>query len=432
MIKYLFLLILVLLLNNCSFDTKSGIWTQEKKITKSIKKDVQKLFEKKDLNENEFNKNLILKISSKYTNNYDAGNNDIGIFDIDLKFNKISKYKFSKIKYFDQFEPALVFFNNDLIFFDNKGSIIRFSNDSKIIWKKNYYNKYEKKLSPILSLASNENLLLVTDSISKFYLMDINSGKLLWSKDHKTNFISDIKIDDDRFYVLDANNSFLCFSIINGEKLWEFQTEQKLINSQKKTSIIFNKTSVIFNNSRGEIISLDKENGGLIWLTSTISYGETFQAFLIKTSELVQNGNSIYFSNNQNKFYSLDLNTGIINWSESLSSILRPIIVDDIIMTVSDKGYLYIMAKQSGNIIRITDVLSNFKLKKRKKIQPTGFVASQNNLYLSTNIGQLLVVKTSDGKKSLSYKISREKISKPYINNRKLYVVKNNEIIRLD
>ena len=42
--------------------------------------------------------------------------------------------------------------------------------------------------------------------------MDINSGKLLL-KDHKTNFISDIKIDDDRFYVLDANNSFLCFSI---------------------------------------------------------------------------------------------------------------------------------------------------------------------------------------------------------------------------
>ena len=33
---------------------------------------------------------------------------------------------------------------------------------------------------------------------------------------------------------------------------------------------------------------------------------------------------------------------GIINWSESLSSNLRPIIVDDIIMTVSDKGYLYI------------------------------------------------------------------------------------------
>ena len=38
---------------------------------------------------------------------------------------------------------------------------------TKDIWK-NYYNKYEKKLSPILSLASNENLLLVTDSISSF------------------------------------------------------------------------------------------------------------------------------------------------------------------------------------------------------------------------------------------------------------------------
>ena len=52
-------------------------------------------------------------------------------------------------------------------------------------------------------------------------------------KDHETNFISDIKIDDNKFYVLDSNNNFLCFSLLNGDKLWEFKSEQKLINSQK-------------------------------------------------------------------------------------------------------------------------------------------------------------------------------------------------------
>ena len=138
-------------------------------------------------------------------------------------------------------------------------------------------------MNPILNFDNFENMLLVTDNLSKYYLVDINDGKLLWSKDHKTNFISEIKIDNDKFYALDSNNTFLCFSLVNGDKLWEFQFDQKLINSQKKTSIIFNDSSVFLNNSKGEIISLDKENGELIWLTPIISYEENLQSFLIKT-----------------------------------------------------------------------------------------------------------------------------------------------------
>tara|TARA_A100001011_G_C14277253_1_gene829866 strand:+ start:488 stop:1786 length:1299 start_codon:yes stop_codon:yes gene_type:complete len=431
-IKLLSLLIIISFLNNCSFDTRSGIWTQEKEITKSVKKNVQRLFKNEIVNENEFNKDLVLKISNNYQNSNIAGTNNFGYFDIDLKFNKISKYKFSKIKNFDRFDPELIFFDNDLIFFDNRGSIIRFSDESKIIWKKNFYNKSEKKMNPILNFDNFENMLLVTDNLSKYYLVDINDGKLLWSKDHKTNFISEIKIDNDKFYALDSNNTFLCFSLVNGDKLWEFQFDQKLINSQKKTSIIFNESSVFLNNSKGEIISLDKENGELIWLTPIISYEENLQSFLIKTSELVLHKSSIYFSNNKNKFYSLDTKSGIINWNQSFNSFLQPVVIDDIVLSISNNGYLYIIQNQSGNIIRITDIFSKLKTKKRKKIQPIGFVVSQENIYLTTNIGKLFVIKISDGKQSFSYKISRNKTSKPYINNKKLYVVKDNEIIRLN
>ena len=84
--------------------------------------------------------------------------------------------------------------------------------------------------------------------------------------------------------------------------------------------------------------------------------------------------NSIYFSNNADKFYSLDLKTGIINWTQSINSLLKPIIVDNIIFTISSSGYLYIIEKDSGNIIRVTDSFSNFKSRKRnlgtKRILP--------------------------------------------------------------
>ena len=38
------------------------------------------------------------------------------------KFDNLLKYSFNRIKYFDQFEPELVFFDRDLIFFDIKAT----------------------------------------------------------------------------------------------------------------------------------------------------------------------------------------------------------------------------------------------------------------------------------------------------------------------
>ena len=48
-----------------------------------------------------------------------------------------------------------------LIFFDKKGSIIRYDNNQKVIWKKNHYSKSEKKLRPKLNFVlEGENLLV--------------------------------------------------------------------------------------------------------------------------------------------------------------------------------------------------------------------------------------------------------------------------------
>ena len=120
----------------------------------------------------------------------------MGVIDFPSTLKKISKYKFSKIKYFDQFEPEIIFHNNNLIFFDNKGSIIKFDQNSKLIWKKNYYNKQEKKNHPILFFAKNNDTLIVTDSISKYYALNIETGEILWTKYNNAPFISDIKIKD--------------------------------------------------------------------------------------------------------------------------------------------------------------------------------------------------------------------------------------------
>lgn len=433
MIKKLLILSILLILNNCSFDTKSGIWTEEKiKLGKEENKDIKELFKKEILNENEFNPNLKLEIKNFSENKNKYKGNNFGALKVSSNFNNISKYSFNKIKYFEQFEPELVFIDKDLIFFDKKGSIIRFGEKSKIKWKVNHYTKKEKKLLPILKLAKTKKNLLVIDNLAKMYLLDSSNGKLLWTLDHEVSFMSQIKIDDDKFYLLDANNTFICFSVLDGKKIWQFKSKKKLINSQKETSVILNEESVIFNNSSGEIISLDKLNGNLNWITPTIEYGESFQSYLIKNSDLVLNENNIYFSNNDNSFFSLDVNLGFVNWRQNINSYLRPVIIDNIILTISPKGYLHIIEKNSGNIIRTTDIFYNLKKRKREKIKINGFVSTKEKIYLSTNNGKIIKINIKDGSLDLIYRISRNKVSKPYVNNSKLFIVKDNGIVKIN
>ena len=431
MIKY-FLIFLIFFLNNCSFSDRAGIWSQNESLETSNPK-IKILFEKEKITKDEFNTNFLVKTPLKLIKKqqeYETNNN--GFLNKNLNFDKISRYKFSKIDSFDYFDPTLVFYKNDLIFFDNKGSILRFDDNSKIIWKKNYYSKIEKKTLPILNFSINNKTLIVTDSLSKYYAIDLETGEMMWSRNHNTVFISEIKIDNDKFYVIDSNNVINCFSIKDGSNIWEFKSEFELIKSQKKLSIVYDKENVFFYNSSGNLYSLDKNNGNLIWITPTKDTDNFFESFLFRTSKILLNKDQLFVANNQNTFFSIEKNSGFVNWKHNINSEIKPIVVDNLIFTVSSEGLFFVIDKVSGNILRITNIFNQFKKKKRDKIKPTGIAIDINKIYLTLDNGRIVVVKINDGRTESIFKIAKGKISRPFINNDYMFVIKDNEIIKLN
>ena len=120
-------LIFLILLNNCTLDTKSRIWTDKREVITEKSNETKIFIEKKPLNK-EFNAELKVKLTSELTNNSFANNssNNNGRVNFDGKLKKRSKFKFSKIKNFDFYEPELIFELDNLIFFNNKGAIIKF------------------------------------------------------------------------------------------------------------------------------------------------------------------------------------------------------------------------------------------------------------------------------------------------------------------
>ena len=431
--KILNLFLIAILFSNCSFNKNSKFWTSEA-ITKVEEKKFEKIFSDEQALSKELNTNINLNFSSnlkKTKLSKELTNND-GRVNFDGSLKKSSKYKFSKIKNFYQFEPVISFNKENIIFFDDKGTILKFDKNSKLIWKKNYYSKLEKKLDPILQFASNDKFLVVADNLTKYYILNLYTGDLVWSKNNPAPFNSQIKIYKDRFFIIDFTNTLRCFSIKDGEELWNFQTESSLIRSQKKLSMVIVGDVVYFNNSLGDISAVNLNDGGLLWQLPTQSNVIYESAFSLETSDIIADENNLFFSNNKNQFFSIDIKSGNFNWENTVNSNLRPTLIENFLISVSLEGYLIVIDKITGNIIKVTDVFENFNPKKRKEIFPTGFIVGLKNIYLSTNIGRLLVIDIKSGKTISTLKIDNDKISRPHILNKNLYLVKDNAIIKLN
>ena len=434
MIRFISTLLLILFVASCSLNEKSTFWTKDEKISREKQKIIKVLFKDEKVQETEFNPNLKINIKGKTVNNSFINNlnNNSGRTNYNGKLKKISRFKFSKIDNFNQYEPSIIFSNNNVIFFDNIGSILKFDNSSKLIWKKNHYSKSEKKLKPILFFANNRDTLIVVDTIAKLYAMNIKTGELLWSKNNSANFNSQVKVYKDKFFAIDSKNVLRCYSIKDGAEIWNIKTETSLIKSVKKVSLVIKDDIVYFNNSIGDISAVNIDNGELLWLTPTHNTKITGQSFFTKSSVLVTNKNSIYLSNDKNEFFSVDLKTGIINWQHKINSILTPTIVNNLIFTVTMDGFLVVLDSKQGNIIRKTDIFKQFKKKKRTEIKPIGFIMGSKNIYLTTNHGRLLVIDVNLGKTISMLKIDNQKISRPFVLKQNLYIIKENSIIRLN
>ena len=427
----IFLITFIFFIYSCSFNTKSSFWSGSKAINYKTNKNINRLFKAENSISKEINPKIKININSNFKKGTNLKNNQ-GWVNFDGNLKSMSKYKFSKINTFNDFEPDIGFVNENIIFFDNKRNILSFDRNSKLLWKKNFYQKNQIKQNPILFFANYKDDLVVADTMGNIYKINVKDGSLIWDKKNTVSFYSQIKIFNDKIYLADYENTLHCFSLQNGNLIWKIETEKSFIRSQKKTSIVISDDLVFYSNSIGDITAVNINTGDLVWQTSTQPNTIYQEAYSYKASDLVISKNSIIFSNNKNEFFLLDKNSGMIQWKQKVNSYVRPTVIDNLIFTVSLEGYLVILEKKSGTIIRATDIFDVFKTKKRKKISPVGFIVAKNNIYLSTSNGRLLLIDYITGRTKAAYKIDNGKISNPIILGKSFYLAKESSIIRLN
>jgi outer membrane protein assembly factor BamB len=436
-LKSILIFSLSIILFECSFDTKTGVWTdkQKRKIanTALIKLSAdQSKFQKEKNPELAININSQAKTNKKWIMPGLNYSNLTSHLKFSGQINKFSKYKFKKIPLSAVKENPLIIKENYFITIGEKGSIVKFVNRKKVQWNRNIYGKKEKKKIESISLALSKDKLYAIDNLGKYYAIDVDTGKIIWIKRHNALFDSQIKVYKNKIYAVDSNNIINCFSTIDGEQIWKFETPSTFIKTNKKLSIIVTPSSVLFSNTAGDITKVNINNGELDWFTPTQNTLIQHETNFLETSDIVLFKKNMFFSNNFSKLYSLNIDSGMLNWILNINSNLRPILIDNFLFTISQEGYLIVIDSVEGKIIRSNYILDKFKTKQRKKLFMQGFLIASDKVYITTNLGYLIVCSVSTGKVVKVTKITNSQLSEPTISNNNLYILTNKSLVIFD
>ena len=445
--KNLIFFLIFILLVNCSFDNKTGIWSGSKKEKRRISelekeqkqtKVVDYIYSSKSVYSKEISltkkisisnprKNLSWKMSSLNQQNFLGNIYLSGIDNIFLK-KKIGKNKFpiSKI-----ISSPLVFENN-IIFSDNNGTIFNINQNGEINWKKNIYKKIYKKVYKNLVFSIYQNNIYVADNIGFIYSIGLNNGKLVWIKNHGIPIKSNIKIYKNKIFLINQDNRILCFNTKNGSKIWDIRSVPSFIKLQNfLSSAISKQGDVIAINSSGDLLKVNANNGKIAWSLNTLESTLAHATDFFKSSEIVIIDDNIIVSS-KSSLFSYNLNTGYTNWKQEVSSIGAPIIDGKNIFILTDNGYFVIIDKDTGILISSTNILKILK-KKKQETKITGFIMGSGKIYSVTSNGYLIVSSPVSGKVEYFKKIGDPVTSAPIINNGKLYILtKNSRIYGFD
>jgi outer membrane protein assembly factor BamB len=440
--KLFYAIVILTILNNCSFDNKTGIWKNENIPSKETN-DIFSEFKDLSTLNNSFDEiikksdDFIFNISPSFINYewkdifYDKSNNFKNFKYKDLnklsyKSKKITKYKIDKY---------LLYEDENIISTDIKGNIIIFSLKNKKLFSKfNFYKNQYTKVKKKLNIIVNKNIIYVTDNIGYIYSFDYKKNKILWAKNIKIPFRSNLKIFNNKLIAADQNNHLYFIDTKSGDILKVIPTEETLIKNKFINNLSLDDKTSYFLNTYGSLYSIDISTLKINWVFNLNKSLDLNPSNLFIGSQLINDNNKIIITTN-NMTYTLDALTGRFISKKNFSSNLKPILVNNYLITVTKKNLLVMMNVNNGKIIysyNINQKISELLNIKKKKVSFKDIFLVNDNIFIFLDNSYLLKFNIY-GDLNVVSKLPAKLNSQPiFINQTIIYSNFNNKISIID
>ena len=220
-----------------------------------------------------------------------------------------------------------------------------------------------------LNIITEKNIIYIADNIGYVYAYNYESNNIIWAKNYKIPFSSNLKIYKNKLVVSNHNNNLYILDKNTGNLLKLIPTEETSIKNQFTNNLSINKNGkLFFLNSFGTLYSIDLNNLVINWFNNINQSLDFLPSNLFFGSKIVNSDREVIISSNS-KTYLIDTETGSILKRFNFSTALKPIIINDIIFFITKNNFLIALnltTKQivySYDLAQIEDISTKFLTK---------------------------------------------------------------------
>ena len=374
LISFIFVILL-----SCSFDKKSGIWKNDSNV-RIENNDVYSQFENLIIVNSPFKDEIKIKDGFKF--NIPDSYSNLEWTDIFYnQYNNSKNFKFSELnqKIFrsekitrHNIDNYILYEDDNVISTDQSGNINVYSlSNRKKILKFNFYKKKYKKNLKILNIIVEKNIIYVSDNLGYLYSLDYYNKKILWAKNFKIPFRSNLKIFKDKLILSNQNNHLYFINKNNGNILKLIPTEETVVKNKFINNISLDNESTFFLNTFGSLYSVDNNTMQINWFINLNQNSNINPSDLFIGNKIVNTKDKIIVSTNYFT-YIIDNNTGSILYKKKFSSLIKPLIINNYLFLVSKNDFLISLNLNTGKIVYSYDInkkISEFLDTKKKRAE---------------------------------------------------------------
>ena len=275
-------------------------------------------------------------------------------------------------------------------------------------------------------VTTGNDLVFATSGLGVVRAMVAETGEIVWRKKMIVPIHSAPTYADGRLFVVTDESELIAMNAYTGDVLWTYQAIVETARMLTAPAPAVIDEVVIAPFASGELVALRVQNGSVLWQDALSSTGRlTPLATLndIAAGPVIADGYVIASAQSGN-MTAFDLRTGSRIWTQPAGTLGYPLVVGDIIFTVTTDGQAVAMSKLDGQVLWMTQ-LETFKneKKRKKRIAWAGPLLAGERLVMFSSRGAGVEMNPYTGAITREFKVGDTVYVPPIIANETLYVL---------
>ena len=343
-----------------------------------------------------------------------------------LKSKKLTK---NKVKDF------FLFNKGNLILSDVKGNLIVFSLKDNIEKAKfNFYKKKFKKFDKNLNILTHNDTIYVSDNLGFLYAYNYEKNEIIWAKNYKIPFRSNLKISDNKLIGADQSNNLYFFDLNSGEIIKKIPTEETVLKNKFINNLSANKDKIFYLNTYGSLYALDKDTAKINWFLNLNQSEDINPSNLFLSNQIINNGDKIAVSSDS-KTYIIDVETGSVDYSENFSSTIKPILTKKYLFLITKNNLLISVDLKNFEIIYSYDLnekIAKYLNIKKRSAEFQSMMIANNYLYIFLKNSYFLKLNFNGEIQTVQKLSSKFKTYPIFVDNSLMFINNKNKLVVID